>query len=255
MHFTPLLHAIEQSVRTSRIYNLQGSAVALFFALMDDPFFVVEHTDEQAHDLTRDINFFRHSLNKPHVRYIPEPDGPSLSSERYSIVQTLTDNCSLVTSFHNLNSHIWSREEIAESVIHLKKTAPFKRARLEHKLQDIGYRKVPLVTAKGEFRRREWLFDIYPSNSHLPVRVEFFGDEIENMKFFELDTQSSIEDIDQTSIFPSAESVSHSTVSRFLNGRTCFLSDSIHERDDVPCDGTYFSRYPIKGTGIDAGWS
>jgi len=253
MHFTPLLQAIKQSVRPSRIYNLKGSAVALFFALMDDPFFVVEHTDEQAHDVTKDINFFRTALNKPQVVYLPEPDGPSRSGERYRIIQTLKDEGSLVSSVQNLNSHIWSHEEIGKSDIHLIKTVPFKRDDLEQKLQASGYKQVPLVTSKGEYRRREWLFDIYPSNSHLPVRIEFFGDEIENIKLFELDTQRSIEDIDQISVFPSAESVSDSSVSRFLTGRMCFLSDSLKERDDLTLDGTYFSRYPIEGTGIDAG--
>lgn len=253
MHFTPLLQAIEHAAGTSRIYNLKGSAAALFFAIMNDPFFVVEHTDEQAHDLSKDINFFRHSLDKPQVCYIPEPDGPSLSGKRYRIIQTLKDEHSLVSSFQNLASHIWDREEISESVIHLKKTVPFKRDDLEQKLQDIGYKKVPLVTAKGEYRRQEWLFDIYPSNLHLPVRIEFFGDEIESMKLFELDSQSSIEKIGQMSIFPSAESVSNSTISQFLTGRTPFLSDAIRERDDFQLDGVYFSRYPIAGTGVDAG--
>ncbi|MBK9769887.1 MAG: transcription-repair coupling factor [Candidatus Obscuribacter sp.] len=68
-------------------------------------------------------------------------------------------------------------------------------------LTDLGYSREALVTLRGEFSIRGDIIDIYPSYG-LPVRIELFGDEIESMRIFNIDSQRSIENSDVTVIPP-----------------------------------------------------
>ncbi len=256
MDFTPLQNIIKQDLKNSHIYNLTGSSAALFFAFYDKPFLAIELTEELAEELYKDINFFREAFKRDPVLFLPEPNGPSLSGERAKIIYSLKGNNSLVSSFKNIESLIWSREEINRNIINLKKDMETSRTEIEKRLQELGYKNVPLVVEKGEYRRRGWLLDIFPSTSETPLRLEFFGDEIDSIKIFDIETQRSTQNVSQFLIFPAEDpedSRSGTTLLVLMDGVRYFFSDSIKERDGLPGDITFFSRYSIKGHGYDAG--
>jgi transcription-repair coupling factor (superfamily II helicase) len=256
MNFTHLLNIIELikiPVKDSRIYNLAGSSAALFFALYDEPFFACELNEELSEELYKNINFFRNALKKNPVFFLPGTNGPALSGERAKVVHSFTENDSIVSSFKNITSTLWSEKELRENVLGLKKGEEINRTEIEKRLHHIGYKNVPLVVDKGEYSRHGWLVDIFPSTSENPVRIEFFGDEIENIKFFDVDTQRSIEDISEFLILPAEDFVSGITLLELTDGIKNFFSDSIQERDGLPENSTFFSRYSIKSSGHDAG--
>ena len=63
------------------------------------------------------------------------------------------------------------------------------------KLEQFGYKKESIVTSTGEYAVRGFIIDIFPVNSEYPVRIEFFGDEIDEIKEFDEETQLSINKI------------------------------------------------------------
>jgi transcription-repair coupling factor (superfamily II helicase) len=253
MDFEPLLRIIQHSLKYPCIYNLTGSSVALILALYDEPFFAVELNEECAEELHKDINFFRAALKKEPVLFLPETDGPSLSGERARMVYSRKKNDSLVSSFKNLKSPIWSQEELRRIVMNLKKGLEIGRTEIEKRLLEIGYQNVPLVSEKGEYSLRGWIFDIFPSTSETPLRIEFFGDEIDSIKSFDVDTQRSIEDVSEFSLLPAKDPLSGRTLLGLMEGARFFFSDSIQEREDLPPDVKFYSRYSIGGYGYDAG--
>jgi transcription-repair coupling factor (superfamily II helicase) len=248
--FTPFLDIINEK---SRIYNLPGSSAALLFAIYDKSFFAVELTEELAEELYKDINFFREAFKKDPVFFLPDPDGPSLSGERAKIVFSLRKNDSLVSSFKNLKSPIWSREEIHKNIINLEKGLEIPRAEIEKRLQEIGYKNASLVVEKGEYSRRGWLLDIFPSTSETPIRLEFFGDEIDSIKVFDIETQRSTEEVYQFLIFPAEDPIMGTTLLELMDGKRYFFTNSIQEREGLPENITFFSKYSITGSGYDAG--
>ncbi|MDI6889491.1 MAG: transcription-repair coupling factor [Thermodesulfovibrionales bacterium] len=252
MDFIPLQNIIEQDLKGSRLYNLTGSSSAFLLALYDKPYLAVEVTEELAEELYKDINFFREVLRKDKVLFLPEPDGPSLSGERAKTIYSLK-KCSLVCSFKTLESPVWSRREIERVLLNLRVRMEIERKEIEKRLQEMGYRRVPLVSEKGEFSQRGWLFDIFPSTSETPLRVEFFGDEIESIKAFDVDTQRSTENVPDFVILPAEEPLSGKSLLEIMENVKCFSSDSIQERERLPGDVTFLSRYSIKGPGYDAG--
>ena len=153
------------------------------------------------------------------------------------------------------------------------KAAPFDiskglsvdRELIEMMLAEIGYRKVNIVMEKGEYAERGWLFDIYPVTEDLPVRVEFFGDEIDLIRTFDIETQRSLKKIKELTIYPAIEplietadgetDIDNSLIRMmpkapiFLNGKIASEIISKNDLDDV----TVFSHFAIAGEGIDSG--
>jgi transcription-repair coupling factor (superfamily II helicase) len=250
MDFTPLLSIIEEGLKDSRLYNLMGSSSALLLALYDKPYLAVEGTEERAEELGKDINFFREILKKNFITFLPEPDG--LAGERAKKIYSLKREDSLVCSFRTLNAPVWSQREIEEMVLHLKRGMEIERTEVEKRLEEMGYRKVSLVSEKGEYSQRGWLFDIFPSTLENPLRVEFFGDEIDSIKTFDIESQLSKEEVSECSIFPAEEPSTGKTILEIMNHVKYFFSDSVQEREGLPEDITFLSRYSLKGAGYEA---
>jgi transcription-repair coupling factor (superfamily II helicase) len=76
---------------------------------------------------------------------------------------------------------------------------------IREKMVEMGYERVPFVEATGEYSARGDILDIYPADTRYPVRLEFFGDELEGVRFFDPDTQKSIKKLDGFTLYPAAE--------------------------------------------------
>lgn len=73
------------------------------------------------------------------------------------------------------------------------------------KLVKIGYQRVAQVVNPGEFSRRGDILDVYEVTQDLPVRIEFFGDEIDGIRSFDVESQKSLQRKDSTSIRPASD--------------------------------------------------
>jgi transcription-repair coupling factor (superfamily II helicase) len=251
--FSPFKKAVARLENETRIYNLTGSSASLFFAIHQDAFIVFEANEERAEELFRDINFFRDSLKKERVLFLPESDGPSRSGIRAQVAGSLDGTRPLVTSFNNITSLFRTGEAIDQNLLHIKKGIELNRDDIEKKLHDNGYRNVSLVAEKGEYSRRGWLLDIFPSTAETPLRIEFFGDVIESIRLFDIETQRSGEDVEEYFVFPAEEPRSGITLMELMKGAKCFFSDSIRDREIIPSDAVIFSGYSIRGQGSAAG--
>ncbi len=69
-------------------------------------------------------------------------------------------------------------------------------------LHRLGYRPAAQVTERGEFSRRGGIVDVFAPHADDPVRIEWFGDEIERMRSFDVETQRSADAVQQLSLFP-----------------------------------------------------
>jgi transcription-repair coupling factor (superfamily II helicase) len=250
---TSFNNSIRQVDARNRIYNLTGSSIALFLALYERPFLAVEPTEEKARELHGDILFFRESLTGNPVLFLPEPNGPPVSGERARTVHSITEDISLVTSLANLATSLWSREQIREKIILILQGMEIGRTEIETRLTETGYRKVSLVTEQGEYSHHGWLIDIFPSTAEMPIRIEFYGDVIEHIRTFDIDTQRSCEEVQQSLIFPAEDPPSGESLFEIMDGARYFFPDLPEEREGIPDNSIFLSRYSIAGSGHDAG--
>ncbi|MEW6110395.1 MAG: DEAD/DEAH box helicase, partial [Nitrospirota bacterium] len=242
----------DQIDSNSRIYNLTGSSAGLLLALYEKPFLAVEPTEERAGELHKDITFYREALRREPVLFLREPDGAALSGERAKTVFSL-GGASLVTSVGNLEVPLWSEQEMREKAVRLARGPGLDRSDLENRLEAIGYKRVSLVSGRGEYSRHGWIVDVFPSTAEAPIRIEFFGDVIEHIKTFEVDTQRSVEEETEYLLFPAEDPASGVTLFDIMADARCVISDSLLEREGLRADSLFFSRYSISGPGHDAG--
>src|SRR5919108_358576 len=76
---------------------------------------------------------------------------------------------------------------------------------LAHRLVPLGYRREPLVQSRGEFSLRGGILDCFPPGRARPVRAEFFGNELESLREFEVEGQGSVGSITDVRVLPAAE--------------------------------------------------
>ena len=98
-----------------------------------------------------------------------------------------------------------SRENFASACHILGQGATTDPLELLHKWQDMGYEMEDIVEAPGAMGRRGGIIDVFPPYSQLPVRIEFFGNQIESMRLFDPESQCSVEPIPSITITPAKE--------------------------------------------------
>jgi len=76
---------------------------------------------------------------------------------------------------------------------------------LLRRLTTLGYRREPLVQARGEFSLRGGILDCFPPGRRRPLRAEFFGDELESLREFDVEGQGSVGSVAAARILPAAE--------------------------------------------------
>lgn len=94
---------------------------------------------------------------------------------------------------------------LAQNVFLIKKGQTCRLEQLKLQLIKAGYRAVDQVFEHGEFALRGALLDLYPMGSALPYRLDFFDDEIDSIRTFDVDTQRTIAEIPQIDLLPAHE--------------------------------------------------
>jgi transcription-repair coupling factor (superfamily II helicase) len=97
------------------------------------------------------------------------------------------------------------KKEYFRHVMTVEKGQNISFQSLTEQLVDMGYDRTDMVDEKGQFSVRGGLIDIFPLTLHEPVRIEFFGDEIDLIRTFDPDTQRSRQEIESCFIMPARE--------------------------------------------------
>lgn len=108
----------------------------------------------------------------------------------------------LVTNLSASRLFLPNPNELKSSIIELKVAQEYNLDTLVNFLIKIGYRKESQVFNQGEFSLRGDILDIFDKDSISPYRLEFFGDEIDGIRIFDSESQTSIENLNQVLIHP-----------------------------------------------------
>ncbi len=162
-----------------------------------------------ARGLYKDLTFFESvvSLKDPSIKrkkvffceeIIPASLLYNLGTEKDAvIVLTPTAFFSKVPEFDN----------ILKSLINVKKGSKFQRDIFIETLLSFGYELVNQVESRGEFAVRGEIIDIFNAENYYPARIDFFDDIVDDIRYFDLNTQRSFKKIDGFTIFPANEDI------------------------------------------------
>jgi transcription-repair coupling factor (superfamily II helicase) len=111
----------------------------------------------------------------------------------------------LVASVQALLQHTIAPADLPASPRRLARGARLHQDALLRDLLDLGYVPVLEVAGRGEFARRGGIIDIFPPSLPLPVRVEFFGDEVDSLRAFDPTDQRTVHPVEEAVLLPASE--------------------------------------------------
>ena len=111
----------------------------------------------------------------------------------------------LVAGVQALLQHTIAPEDLPEAPREIAPGARLHQDALLHDLFDLGYAPVTEVAGRGEFARRGGIVDVFPPSMPLPIRIEFFGDEIDSLRAFDPTDQRTVSTVDRIVLLPASE--------------------------------------------------
>ncbi|PYL99219.1 MAG: transcription-repair coupling factor [Verrucomicrobia bacterium] len=130
------------------------------------------------------------------------PD-PEIAAERLALLSKIEkENASklVVTTRAALDQPAPSRGMLRSASLEIQRGSNMAMPALLSALSGAGYERVAQVTTRGQFAVRGGIVDIFSWQTSLPLRIEFYGDEIESLREFDLDTQTSVRTREQASV-------------------------------------------------------
>jgi transcription-repair coupling factor (superfamily II helicase) len=133
----------------------------------------------------------------------------ALTKQRMEVLQAIIEGepLTVVTSFDAFMDALLPKEEIASQMIKIRYDSVLDLGKLEEQLTALGYDREEQIEDAGQFAVRGGIIDIYPLTEELPVRIELWGDEVDSIRTFDVETQRSIENLDEISVGPAREYV------------------------------------------------
>ncbi len=263
-HAVSLFERLQES-NSKKIFNLSIPHHALLLQFHEKPFIVIEDSPENAIKLYQDFIFFRDAMAERTPKsalYFPPPPNPENTGRRCKVFYELSSNgvSSFITSLEALKTG-FEISSIKDNVLHLKKGLSLERENLNATLDHLGYKESSLVVEKGDYARRGWLFDIYPVTEDFPIRVEFFGDDIDTIRTFDIESQRSVKEIAEIDIFPAFEGEPFTDVISELSKlyeldifcETSTCDDLLTTLEDRNVNLISISHLPFINDGIDSG--
>ena len=200
--------------------SLAGSAQSLVAAAVAEvydkaPVVLVAESNDAAgyfyHDITRVLGeeavAMLPSAYKRDIRY-GQIDAPSVILRTDALARWNARNGKLkivVTTPEAISELVVPPRELDDSTLHRAKSKPLDLTQTEKWLRENGFVQVDYVYEPGQFSVRGSIIDIFSYSSEIPYRIDLFGDEIESMRTFNVETQLSESKIESADIIASVE--------------------------------------------------
>lgn len=178
----------------------------------DYPFrLVITASEIRAKEMAEDISLYDRNVcvypSKDVIFYNADVRGNAIVKERMSVIKKLAEGepCTVITSVQGLLDRLLPLEEIRSAVIRINMDSVLPLSELTEQLVVLGYQKQAQVENPGEFAVRGGIVDVFPLSEETPYRIEYWGDDIDSIRSFDVSSQRSIDKADELVIYPAME--------------------------------------------------
>ena len=175
---------------------------------------VLTYNEIQAKKLVKDLKYFFKQVYFLHKREIAPYDyiaeSKDLPYERIAVLNKIIlqekskEPIIIVTTIEAAMQKMISKEELYENIVDFKIGETYSIENLKQTFVKLGYERTNLIEGQGQFSIRGGIVDVGLSNK-IGVRIEFWGDEVDSIRYFKIDSQRSTEMIQNITIFPAHE--------------------------------------------------
>lgn len=172
---------------------------------------VVTHNEKRAREIYEDYLLYNKNTilypAKDFIFFNADIHGNLTLTERLSAIRRIIEDKDtvIVTTIDGLMDKLIPIDIIKENLIHINMEEKIDLDKVQAKLVNMSYEKVSQVEMSGQFAVRGEILDIFPMTEDTPVRIDLWDDEIDSIKYFDVDSQRSIENINEITIYPATE--------------------------------------------------
>lgn len=151
---------------------------------------------------------------------------PELKTNKIETLNVLVNNNKkiVITNLMGFLKYLPKKESMKNHVINLNVNSEYNTDELSTKLFEMGYKKETIVTSTGEMSIRGFVMDIFPIGCANPIRLEFFGDNLEEIREFDAETQLTINKLNEITIETNTDNFedNDSNITDYLDNPTIF---------------------------------
>ena len=178
--------------------------------------FVITADETDAKKIREDLTYFLDDevklfKTKEYVFFDADISTKQSEQERISVINAIYEGKSVCASMSAVMQYTIKRELFEKLHIKVKVGDTLDMDEFIKKLNFCGYKHSSEVSGEGQFAHRGSIVDVYCGAHKNPVRIEFFGDEIDSIREFDVIYQTSVANIDEVSICPVRELIYDST--------------------------------------------
>lgn len=203
--YAGLERGLAKKYKQQLVYGLSGPRLSYLFAALVEtvnphPVLIVTPGEGEAHDLADELAFFLPGLT---VRIFPVWQLPpyqiiahskEIAAQRLQVLEGLLqgERAVVIAPAEALLRRLIPVEDFLSPVCKLAIGDRVDLTTLLCRLLAMGYERVELVEERGQFALRGGILDVYPMTAHRPVRLEFFDDELDSMRYFSSTDRKSV---------------------------------------------------------------
>lgn len=172
---------------------------------------VVTYDDNRAKEIYDDFSYFEPNTWLYPARdllfYSSDIHGNLLTRQRMQVFKHLLEDEGgvVVTTVDGLMDHLLPLSMIRESCLNIMAGQTLDIEEIKTQLTNMGYERMGQVDGMGQFSVRGGILDVFPLTEEVPVRIELWGDEVDSIRSFDAESQRSIQQMDEVTIYPAAE--------------------------------------------------
>ncbi len=172
---------------------------------------IVTYNDMKAKEIYEDYRLYDKEVYlypaKDIIFYSADIHGNAIVRDRLKIISRILEqkDTTIIVTLDGGMDRLLPLDMVKERIITITNTSIFKMEELSAALIHLGYEKQAQVEAPGDYAIRGGIVDIFPLTEEAPYRIELWGDEIDSIRTFDVNSQRSIEQVDQMVIYPAAE--------------------------------------------------
>ena len=177
--------------------------------------------EERAKEVLQDCKAFTENAYyyppKDYLFYKADTKGHYILRERGECLRHLLEEESgiVVTTFPALMEKMEGKNAFQVSLFTVKIGMNIALFDLQEKLSQMGYKRAEQIEMRGEYSIRGGIVDVFSNQMEDPVRIEFFGEEVDSIRYFSLESQRSLEQIEEAKLYPAGEKGFSSSLKAF----------------------------------------
>jgi transcription-repair coupling factor (superfamily II helicase) len=143
------------------------------------------------------------------IFYNADIHGNLIAKQRIHVIKAILENkgVTVILTLDGLMDYLVPLEAVKKSILRIDNEASIDIDKLKDQLIGLGYEKVSQVEAAGQFAIRGGIIDIFSLTEENPYRIELWDDEVDSIRSFDVESQRSIEQLEEVVIYPAAEIV------------------------------------------------